>query len=153
MKIIHWRDKQGRFDSFKAKVHRFFKTVAVAVVVGVLLFTAFTTGALTYSTSKVEAQYVPVPVQSAVLDRIADCESGDGTKGSATHYKNGQVLIKTNANSADIGKYQINSIWFKKASELGFDLTKEEDNKKMAEWIYLNRGTGDWSASQKCWNK
>jgi hypothetical protein len=23
------------------------------------------------------------------------------------------------------------------------DLTKEEDNKKMAEWIYANKGTGD----------
>lgn len=88
-----------------------------------------------------------VRVKAPVMDRIAKCESGN------THYdKNGQVLMRSNTNkSVDVGKYQINSVWFGKASELGLDITKESDNEKMAYWIYENRGTGDWYASAKCW--
>ena len=85
MKITHYRDREGRFDSFKTKAKRFFKSLALVMVAMVILFFAFTTGALTYSTSRVEAQFVQMPVQSAVLERIANCESGNGTKGSATH--------------------------------------------------------------------
>ena len=90
-----------------------------------------------------------VPAQAPILDRIAKCESG------GNHYgPSGQVLMTGNTNkTVDVGKYAINSVWFKKATELGLDITKEEDNKKMAEWIYQNRGTGDWSASSKCWNR
>jgi len=60
--------------------------------------------------------------------------------------------MRANTNgTVDIGEYQVNGFyWGKKASELGLDLTKEADNKKMAEWIYANKGTGDWY-SQKCW--
>jgi hypothetical protein len=62
--------------------------------------------------------------------------------------------MRSNTNkSVDIGKYQINSVWFKKATELGLDITKEEDNEAMAYWIYENRGTGDWYSSQSCWSK
>jgi hypothetical protein len=88
-------------------------------------------------------------VKAPILDRIAKCESGN------THFdKNGQVLMRSNVNkSVDVGRFQINSVWFKKATELGLDITKEEDNRKMAEWIYANRGTEDWYASKACWNK
>jgi hypothetical protein len=143
----------GRFDSFKAKAKRFFLGVIVTTAALGVLFIAFTTGALTYSTSRVEAVMTTVVADSPVLNRIADCESGNGTPGSAIHFKNGQVLLKANTNgTVDIGKYQVNlTYWGKKATELGLDLTKEADNKKMAEWIYLNKGTTDWSASQKCW--
>lgn len=94
-----------------------------------------------------------VEIEAPVLDRIAGCESQGNRNSKGTHYdKNGQVLMRSNANrTVDLGKYQINTIWFAKATELGLDLTREDDNKKMAEWIYRNRGTGDWSASAKCW--
>lgn len=85
----------------------------------------------------------------AVLQRIAKCESG------SQHFdpKTGQVRTEPNKNgTVDIGYYQINeTYWGKKAKELGLDLTREEDNKKMGQWIYENEGTGPWSASAKCW--
>jgi hypothetical protein len=94
-----------------------------------------------------------VQIEAPVLDRIAGCESQGNRNSKGTHFdKNGQVLMRSNTNrTVDLGKYQINTIWFAKATELGLDLTRENDNKKMAEWIYANRGTGDWSASAKCW--
>lgn len=83
----------------------------------------------------------------AVLKRIAQCESGD------THYdSNGQVLVRGNKNrSVDVGRYQINSVWFEKATELKLNVFDEEDNQKMAEWIFENRGTEDWYLTKKCW--
>lgn len=98
-----------------------------------------------YAEKKIE---VVIEKDSPVLQRIAKCESGDA------HYKNGQVIIRANSNgTTDIGRYQINSVWNKKATELGLDLTKEKDNETMARWIYANRGTEDWYPSKGCWNK
>lgn len=83
-----------------------------------------------------------------VLDRIAKCESG------GTHTRNGQVIFNGNTNkSVDIGLYQINSIWSKKATEMGLDLTKEVDNKKFALYLYKTHGTEPWYSSKACWNK
>lgn len=101
---------------------------------------------------KTIAQEVIVEVKGhvPVMDRIAKCESG----GYHISPKTGQIVMRANTNgSVDLGKYQINSIWSKKATELGFDLTKESDNEKMAYWIYENKGTGDWYSSEKCWSK
>lgn len=104
-----------------------------------------------------------VKADSPIMERIADCESGvrnkNGTavKGSASHRdpKTGQVYTKANENkTVDIGRYMINeTYWGKKANEMKLDLTKEEDNKTMAYWIYYNRGTVDWSSSSNCWNR
>lgn len=158
MKVNHYgRRVNGRFDSFKAQVRRIVRVAFIgAVTIGVLA-AVFFIGAATYSTStsSVEAAVVTKVAEAPVLDRIADCESGNGTPGSASHYKNGQVVLRANTNgTVDIGKYQVNlTYWGKKATELGFDLTKEADNKKMAEWLYANKGTGDWSSSAHCWNK
>lgn len=155
MKINYYgRRINGRFDSFKAWMKRMFQwLVRIGVLTGIVIG-AFLAGGFFYSTSTVTAstKTIQMPVASPVLDRIADCESGNGKKGTATHFRNGQVLIKPNTNgTVDVGKYQVNSVWFKKASDLGYDITKETDNKAMAEWIYLNRGTGDWYPSAKCW--
>jgi hypothetical protein len=92
---------------------------------------------------------VEVNIESGVppiMKRIATCESNN------SHYdKNGQVLINK---TQDAGRYQINiPIWGKKATELGLNLMVEKDNEEMALWIYENRGTVDWYASQDCWNK
>lgn len=91
---------------------------------------------------------VEVESPSPVLERIAQCESG------RIHYKDGQILIHANSNkTVDVGYFQINSVWFKKATELGYDLTHEEENKKFALWLYKNHGTQPWEASKDCWDK
>jgi len=154
------RDLQGRYTSFKAKVRHFFSRLwfftKVGVVVALIAVIAYSYGVADKGNT-VYAQNIIVATttqqEAPVLQRIADCESGSGKPGSGTHYKNGQVVLKANTNGTiDIGKYQVNlTYWGKKASELGYDLTKEDDNYKMAKWIYENKGTSDWSASQHCW--
>ncbi len=133
---------------------KFFKKAAfwagsVAVVSGILTFSL--------STSKVTAQVpdiITVEAKTPIMDRIADCESGNGKPGSASQTRNGQVLIAINTNGTyDQGKFQINSIWNKKAAELGFNLATEEGNTGFAKWMYQNKGTGDWASSQKCWSR
>ena len=84
-----------------------------------------------------------------VMDRIAKCESN----GSQTD-KTGQVVLHVNNdNTVDVGEYQINSVHFKQATQMGYDLTKEADNKAYAMWLYANKGTSDWYSSQSCWDK
>jgi hypothetical protein len=99
----------------------------------------------------VEAQVIKeVKGKTPVMDRIAKCESGN----SHIDPKTGQVYMVANTNkTVDVGKYMINSVWHKKAKELGFDITKEVDNEKMAYWIYENMGTEAWVYSKHCWNK
>ena len=93
---------------------------------------------------------VPVEIEAPVMARIMECESQN------KHLdKNGQVKISLNKNgTVDIGIAQINlTYWGATAGTMGLDLTKEEDNKAFAMWLYKNHGTGDWSSSEKCWNK
>ena len=84
------------------------------------------------------------------MERIAKCESGNNQFDST-----GQVQLNANTNkSVDIGVFQINNkVWGKKATELGYDLMVEKDNRAMAEYIYETRGTEPWGASSKCWSK
>lgn len=133
---------------------KFFKKAAfwvasVTVVSGIF--------SMLISTSKVSAtvpETITVEAKAPIMDRIADCESGNGTVGSATQFKNGQVLISINSNGTyDQGKYQINSIHNKEASALGFNLATEEGNTDYAKYLYANAGTSDWASSQKCWAK
>ncbi len=140
------RDSEGRFTSFKRKMFWFGKKVVIGWSMGIILLVTYGAG-LSSTTSfipTVEAETNVPPI----LQKIAKCESPAG------HWKNGQVIISLNTNGTyDEGKYQINSIWNKQAAELGYNLAIEQDNEKMAEWIYANRGTGDWSSSANCWRK
>lgn len=99
----------------------------------------------------VEAEVIKeVTAHAPVMDKIAKCESGN----SHINPKTGQVYMVANANkTVDVGKFMINTVWHKKAKELGLDITKEKDNEEMAYWIYANRGTGDWKYSAECWQK
>jgi hypothetical protein len=143
-----------KFQVFKWKAKKFFRKLFItttAIVMGCsMLVISHEVGrrvdpTVVYASTTVE---VPVESDSPVMDRIAKCESGN------MHYKNGQVIIRPNTNgTVDIGRYQINSVWNKKASELGLDLTKEKDNEVFAMWLYKNRGTNDWYSSASCWNK
>jgi hypothetical protein len=91
---------------------------------------------------------------SAVLKRIAQCES------KSKHYlDNGTLNININRHkdgtlSVDIGKWQLNEFyWEKQARALGYDIYLPEGNEKMAMWIYENKGTQEWSATEKCWRR
>lgn len=97
----------------------------------------------------VTTQIVESTTTPPVLLRIEKCESG-----GSQYDKSGQVLIHMNSNGTyDTGIFAINSIWNSLATKMGLDLTKEQDNISFAKWLYANKGTGDWSASAKCWQK
>lgn len=147
---VYNRQINGRFSSFKSSVKRIARRMAQLIGAGALFYVIFMLGAFTWSTSRTEAytNTIVVQAEAPVLERIAKCESG------GHHFRNGQVVINPNKNgTVDVGLFQINSIWNKKATEMGLDLTKEADNRKFAEWMYANKGTGDWSASQACWKR
>lgn len=150
MKIFYnGRRLDGKFDSFKCKANRAWKKFLWYSYFGVAAWLIFQAGgAFNPSVHFVQAEK-EANSTAAVLQRIAKCESGN------SHYdKNGQVLLRANTNgSVDVGKFQINSVWFAKATELGLDITKEGDNEAMALWIYENRGTEDWYSSKHCWQK
>jgi hypothetical protein len=139
----------------KLKIKRFLKRV---LFIGFILLTAWGLlkigGYINPTTIITKAEIIKeVPRKAPILEKIAKCESG------GRHYaSNGQVLVRANEskthNSVDIGKYQINSLyWGSKATELGLNLWIEEDNENMAIWIYENKGTEPWKASKLCWNK
>ncbi len=156
-KLIN-RTTKGTFKaSFAAKLRKLWYYTKVGTAVAALFTGAVFVVASMLATSTVtyaESQPQVLEAKSPVLDRIADCESGNGKAGSATQLKNGQVLISLNTNGTyDQGKYQINSIHNKEASAMGFNLATEEGNTAYAKYLYANKGTGDWSSSSHCWNK
>ncbi len=124
----------------------------VAVIYGIYLFGTVNNTTTTYTNNETVREVeviVEVTKKSAVMERIANCESSSG------HYApSGQVAMNANSNgTVDIGKYQINTVWNKQATALGFDLTVEKDNEEFAMWIYANKGTQPWYSSKKCWMK
>jgi hypothetical protein len=142
-----------KWQVFKYRVRRFFiRVMWILILVGVVVG-IFKAGSLLgpktiiYTKQEVIKE---VPIKAPIMERIAKCESPTGHFG-----KNGQVAVGGNENhTVDIGYLQINSYyWGEKATELGYNLWVEEDNKAMGDWIYQNKGTGPWSSSAKCWNK
>jgi hypothetical protein len=144
-----------RWQLFKKRVVRLIKNLLKLAILCLLVVVIFKIGQYTSPKTIITHQEIikEVEMKAPILDKIAKCESSTG------HFaKNGQVVVRANAskthNSVDIGKYQINSYyWGAKATELGLNLWVEEDNEKMAYYIYKNYGTEAWSASRKCWSK
>jgi len=144
-------------SNFVGKVARFtkkwIKRSAIVCIVAWMCVGALKAGQHYFPQTVYAEKTVEVQVDKGippVMQRIAKCESGN------THIdpKTGQVIMRSNTNNTvDVGRYQINSVWFKKATELGLDITKEKDNEKMAMFIYENYGTEDWVYSSKCWSK
>ena len=146
------RDCHGitKWQVFCYKAGKWYKrTLLVGALVSVIgwayVFGTWTT--MAQADSKVI--YVQSTSTPAIMQKIANCESG------GNQYKNGQVQIHVNDNkSVDEGKYMINlQTWGATATKMGYDLTKESDNTAFAFWLYANKGTSDWSASQGCWSK
>lgn len=131
-------------------VRWFIKWCAItAVVAGVLfgayLYGQFTAPNMTANNTIVQAAENKI---APVMERIFKAESG----GHQLNPKTGQLLIAVNKNgTVDVGIAQINSIWFATATKLGYDLSKEEDNKKFALYLYENYGTEPWGSSAKNW--
>lgn len=141
-----------RFQVFKYHLIRFVRKVVIASFLIGVVYGSFQVGRITTEPRIVEAiKEVKVEIDSKapVMERIARCESGN------MHFKNGQVIINVNTNGTyDMGVYQINSIWNKKAGEMGYNLSIEKDNREFANYLYKNFGTAPWDASRKnCWNK
>lgn len=143
-----------RFQVFKYNLKKFFRKLFITVSAGGVIYAAFFVGGtFNPQVNYIQAEAViKIPV---VMQRISGCETKGDPNIKGTHIgKSGQVVMNANTNdTVDVGLYQINTVWFKKATELGLDITKEADNEKMALWIYENRGTGDWSSSASCWKK
>lgn len=162
-KIYYGRDLIGRFTCDGKNYTRFqlwmYKakrmTKRSIVVLGVLCLIGwgFVAGSFFAPAKMVFANkevIKEVKGKTPVMERIAKCESGN----SHIDPKTGQVYMLANTNkTVDVGKYMINTVWHKKAKELGFDITKEVDNEKFAYWIYENFGTDAWKYSYHCWNK
>jgi len=154
--IYYGEDKIGTIrkgKSLKTKIKMFFKKVILWTVVLVGLVSVVQYFRWAYPTIEVKEVIKEVvverPIDYPVLKRIAVCESNDKHFGES-----GQVLMVGNTNkSVDVGRYQINSLWFKKANELGLDLTLEKDNEAFAIYLYKTYGTEPWIWSKKCWNK
>lgn len=143
MQLMVYRIKK----TFKSLLMRSAKVCVVAwIVVGSVHYmqTYHPTVALAYKDVIKE-----IETPSPVMERISHCESN----GSHLN-KSGQVVVKVNTNGTyDTGKYQINSIWNKKATQMGLNLSNEKDNEAFAMYLYKNYGTVPWNSSINCWNK
>lgn len=142
----------SRFQVFKYKLGRGIRVAVICLFASGMTYGVFSAGKSTTLPVYVRAEVqvpVEVEIKAPVMERIAKCESGN------MQFKNGQVLINVNTNGTyDQGKYQINSIWNKKAGEMGLNLAIEKDNEAFAMYLYKNYGTQPWEASRPhCWNK
>ena len=141
-----------KWQVFKYRVKVFFWVLFIGLMIMGVLVGIFEAGsyfnpAIIYTKAEVIKE---VPIKASVMERIAKCESGNDQFDST-----GQVQLNANTNkTVDIGVFQINNkVWGKKATELGYNLMVEQDNRAMAQYIYESRGTEPWSASSKCWSK
>lgn len=128
-----------------------------AWVIAPALIATFASTTVSYATGaqiyRVDTVFVPKTIEvmkelpiPPIMQAIAECESQD-----KQFNKDGSVVTGRKVPS-DRGRWQINAgYWREKALELGYDIETEEGNKDMAMWLFLNRGTRDWSASSKCW--
>lgn len=82
-----------------------------------------------------------------VLEKIAFCES------KGRHFGDNGEVLTGGRNRYDIGKYQINSLyWRGLAEKLGHDIYTEDGNEAVAMELYKRYGTSPWRWSKKCWN-
>lgn len=144
--IIGWASivTKGMVTLFKGYVE-----IGVIVLALYVLIVAVAAIYMPRGPETVQAEVKPVEEIPAVMQRIFKCES------SANHTaKNGQITYHVNTDGTiDIGIGEINTVHFAEATKLGYDLTKESDNKAFAMYLYHTKGTEPWYSSRKCWNK
>lgn len=82
-------------------------------------------------------------VSAALASRIVSCES-----------HNLQSARRVNANSVDIGLFQINTRWQGADSlKRGDDIYTEKGNLDYGFWLLSTQGTDPWNWSKPCWDK
>ncbi len=153
MKTSKWFGNQFRSSkwiAFKRKVKQVTIVLFVMCLMGQASYWFRELSPKTVVAQVPVVQYVTATSTMPILSRIAKCESGQKQFAS-----NGQVLMKANTNgSVDAGYMQINmTIWGKKATAMGYDLTKEKDNKAFGEWLFVNYGSEPWYLTKNCWSK
>ena len=151
--------KYTKMDIIKFKAGRLTrKTLKVSAIV-CLIGWGFAIGANIAMKYKQPVKVIEqVRIESKIMDKIADCESGTrlkngrAVKGTATQFRNGQVLVTPNSNgTVDVGMYAINTVHFKEATAQGLNISVQSDNKAFAYWLYDNYGTEPWYSSKSCW--
>ncbi len=102
---------------------------------------------LAYQTAAETAPQIKLRLPE-VLERIAICES------QGKHFDEYGNVLLGKINSHDVGKFQINALyWNEKAESLGYNIYTEEGNESFALELYNRYGTAPWKWSKKCWNK
>lgn len=84
-----------------------------------------------------------------ILEKIGFCESGN------QQFEKDGTVKRGKQNRNDIGKYQINLIyWGAEARSLGYDIYSLDGNTRMALHILSRYGTAPWNWSKiSCWGK
>lgn len=147
---VYFGDKQLKVVKTRKPMSNKMFAVLVVIMLGLICLYMFFPRTNTVVVTKEIEVVKEVTVKAKVLERIAQCESGN------SHYdKNGQVMLNGNKNgSSDIGKYQINTrIWGKKATEMGLNLAIESDNETFAQYLFNTYGSEPWIWSRPCWNR
>lgn len=89
------------------------------------------------------------------LKRICSCESTGSPNNEPRHFASDGSVLRGKVNPNDIGQCQINidpeiTDWLRISQSVGLDVFEEEDNARMAQWIYDHYGSQPWSWSAGC---
>lgn len=148
-----------RFQVIKYKFFRFLRWLGIKILwaafCGAILSGVYFVGEANAKEITVVNQVTQPQTMAAVLQRIADCESGNGKPNTGTQFNaKGDVVTNVNANgTVDVGKWQINmsASHIKEMAKLGLNPLTEEGNEAYAKFLFENRGSGDWQSSEHCW--
>lgn len=136
-------------------------TLMLSIFGSITVHTMYVEGTkvLAYEREPEEPRVVLIEVQPNILNKIADCESGNrllsgkAVKGSATHFNEDGTVLLGIIDKDDTGKYQINSRYHQRTAEaMGIDIWTESGNEAYARHLYQKNGTRDWGASASCWS-
>lgn len=121
------RTAAGQFDSFKAKVRRFFNTVLFYTKISAVALGIFFLGAFTFSTNRSEAYTVDnTPLKIAqlkadVISKLAACES-------AGHSEDEGLIVFDSNKIASLGnlQFQTKTVQYYYKKLYGQDITPKE---------------------------
>lgn len=105
-------------------------------------------------TNEAEEVATETPVLREELVPICACESRGRRDAKPSHFNPDGSVIRGKINPQDIGMCQINLTYHEEtAASMGYDLFKEADNIKYANYLYDSQGSAPWNWSKKCWQE
>lgn len=150
------RNDKGEFTPLAPRFRRL-KLIFVAIMLYAIPSIAFTySDPISYTGGPLVpiAKAAPEPLP-AIMERIADCESGGGKPGGAHQFnKDGSVVMNPNKGAAlDAGYMQINLSpeHVRESTRLGMDVFTEKGNKAYGMVLFNREGTAPWNSSINCW--